>query len=114
MNLYGVVINISGMEPSIKLVEEDVYKWVIFPNNPKAKIDVIPASVYDKFYEENKHMNIFQNNTNELKKPEDYENAKAELAPAYKSGFDSIQEAKEFTESEGNVYGGTVIKYLRC
>ncbi len=113
MRLYGVVINISGMEPSIKLVEEDVYDWINFPINPKATIEIVPISVFDKFEQENKHMDLFREGTNELVKPGDYENAKAEIAPAFKSGFKSVDEAKAFAKKNGHNYMNTIIKYLQ-
>jgi len=113
MNLYGVVININGLEPSIKLIEEDVYEWVMRPDNPKASIDLVPISVFEKFLEENKHLKLFRNGSNELIKTGDFENTKAEIAPAFKSGFNSLNDAKKFAAEQGYTYASTIIKYIQ-
>ena len=114
MRLYGVVVNISGMEPSIKLVEEDVYLWIEKPVNTKAKIDPVPFTVYEKMLAENKYMRYFKGNTNDLVIPSDYENVKADIAPAFKSGFEDIDSAKKFCKDEGHTYAGITIKYLKA
>ena len=113
MRLYGVVVNISGMEPMIKLVEEDVYLWIDKPVNTKAKIDPVPFSVFEKMANENKYMRYFTNDTNDLVIPRDYENTKAEIAPAFKDGFEDVDSAKAYCAENGFEYAGTVIKYLQ-
>ncbi len=113
MKLYGVVVNISGLEPMIKLVEEDVFAWIEKPVNTKAKVDPVPFSVYDKMEAENKYMRYFKDNTNDLLIPKDYENTKADIAPAFKTGFDDIESAKAFCKENGYQYAGTTIKYLQ-
>lgn len=113
MNLYGIVINISGLEQQVKLVEEDVYNWVTFPDNKKATIDLVPFTVYEKIVENEKNLKYFRNDTNELVKPSNYEDFKAELAPSYKDGFDNLNDAKKFAKESGNKYIDTIIKYLR-
>ena len=113
MVLYGIVINMTGFESKIKLVEEDVFDWVVLPNNPKAKIDVVPLSVFEKMENDRKAMKYFRGNTNDLIKPSDYENFKAEIAPAFKDNFESLEDAKNFVKEQGFVYGDTLVKYIQ-
>lgn len=114
MNLYGIVINIYGIEePTIKLVTEDVYVWVKSPVNPKAIIEIVPISIYDRIDEEGKYLKYFKEGTNVLKITDHkhHVDKRAEIAPAIKSGFGSVEEAMEYVRSEGNSYCGTIIRY---
>ena len=114
MKLFGIVINVCGLEPTVKLVEKDVFDWVSRPNIEKATIDIVPVSVLEKFEAENKHMKYFREGTNELVKPSNYEDFKAEVAPAFKSGFDSLEEAKAYAKETGNTYVDAIIKYIQA
>lgn len=112
MNAYMLIINTVGFEEmSIKLVEKDVYEWVKSPINPKASIELVPISVYNKMSIEKKHMSAFKGQTNEIKMSANHKIYRMRIAPSIKDGFDDLEKAKKYAEDNDINILDTYIKY---